>query len=98
MSEIVINFSDNSSLTLTDNDTLTTIAKIDNKAVNASPEDKEILPIVPSISQVFNLYEHHHDGLTPSLLEIVINYDFFMLNDNTKKVYFCNTIVSIEST
>ncbi|MBC1524923.1 hypothetical protein HB825_05430 [Listeria booriae] len=97
MSKIIINFSDSTSLTLTNDDTLTTLSKIDNVAVDTTTKDKDVFPKVPSISQVLKLHEHHHDGLIPSLLEIVINYDFFMLNDDNKKVYCSNAIVSIES-
>ncbi|MHC5373606.1 hypothetical protein ACYSNU_07365 [Enterococcus sp. LJL120] len=52
--------------------------------------------LYPSQSGVYSLWNHTHDGLVPSLLELLANSDYFFDIENPQNYYNSNSIVRIE--
>lgn len=50
-----------------------------------------------SLDQPYTLWYHTHDGLIPSICELLCNCEFFFLPDYRQKVYNSNTVISIQN-
>lgn len=45
----------------------------------------------------YELWYHVHDGLIPSIAELLCKSDFFQLPDNENKIYSSSAVVSVEN-
>lgn len=78
-------FSNNEILLLQDGDRIIPIVKEDNAA---KP--------FPSMCQTITLEQHIHNGLTPSIIEAVMNCEFFYIDSDYSVAYNPKAIVKIE--
>lgn len=69
-------------------------------------DEQKIIPIVAyqsedglttSIDKSYEIYYHIHDGLIPSITEMLSRCKFFMLFDNRSKVYSSSAVVTVEN-
>lgn len=51
---------------------------------------------LPSQSETFGLWNHIHDGLVPSFLELLANSNFFVDSEEPNTYYNSNAVVKIE--
>ena len=86
MKSTTITFSDNSTLALTTNDSITPI------------EILEYNNSVPSIGKELPIEWNIHNGAIPFLLAIFSQHDYFYVNDTQSCVYNAKSIVSIVAT
>lgn len=85
MSKAIVYFSDKSSIELEEGDRIIPISHF---------EDKD--EISTSMGKSFELYDHPHNGLTPSILNAFANCDFFYLNHDYNVAYNSKAFVKIE--
>ena len=83
-----IYFSDKSALILHENDYL--IPVVFNPATGSDPG-------FSSMSKPVELYPHVHDGLIPSILDVLLSCQFFYAGNDCTSVYCTSSIVKIES-
>ncbi len=84
--EAVIKFSDNSKLTIHENDCIVPI-------IPQKVNDK----FCASMTESIPVYFHTHNGLIPSLMDAFCNCDYFYLNQNYSIAYCTKSIISIET-
>ena len=88
MFNVKIHFSDKSVLVLHENDSLIPIVLLGQPG--NSPES------FASMDASIHLEEHVHNGLIPSLMDVLCKANFFYINDNINIVYGTHSIVKIE--
>ena len=79
-----INFADGTSIVLNDGDSLIPIRLID---VDGTPSAS----LTPSVE----LHWHHHDGLIPSILDVLLTSEYFKVVGKPDIVYGTKTVVYI---
>lgn len=89
MPKIKVTFSDGSTMTFHEDQTFMTVSF----SVDAENPKKSY----PSQSEIFGLWNHIHDGLVPSLLEIIANSKFFFDVEKPEVYYNSQSVVKIES-
>lgn len=52
--------------------------------------------ITVSMGKPYELYYHIHDGLIPSIAELLAKCEFFQLPDDDRKIYKTSAVVSVE--
>lgn len=67
------------------------------QAVRYSPTKEEPNKKYPGLSEVFGLWNHPHDGLFHSFLELLANADYFLDVENRSIYYNVSSIVKIEA-
>lgn len=69
-------------------------------------ESQKVIPIVSyqsgdeittSQDKSYEIHDHIHDGLIPSITEMLCRCNFFILFDNRSKVYSSSMVVTIEN-
>lgn len=85
MNSVKITFSNNEVLVLTEGDYIIPIIKL-----NFNDE------VSTSVDKTYEILNHTHDGLLPSIMDLLCMYDFFKLYDK-EKFYKSSSVVSIES-
>lgn len=88
MEKAIIHFADGEQIEVTEEQIFTGIHS------HYLKEDQEY---TASQNKVYKLWSHTDAGLTPSILEIVFNSDFFHDADNAKNVYNTKLITRIEN-
>ncbi|WP_367007407.1 hypothetical protein ABZ559_04930 [Streptococcus sp. ZY19097] len=81
MPKIKVTFADGSTTILHEDQTFQTIVKTDYGT---------------SLSQVFTLWSHHHDGLVPSLTEMLAHGLFFFDIEHPETIYSSASVVKLE--
>lgn len=87
MATAKIYFSDKSYLELNENDLITPIVLF------SLPGEEERA----SKGQPVQLYNHIHDGLIPSIMNVLCRCNFFEMENNSDIVYNSHSIVRIEN-
>ncbi|MCK1198567.1 hypothetical protein MXZ29_06745 [Streptococcus uberis] len=82
MPEIKITFSDGSNVIFHEEQSFQSVVKSDEAM---------------SLSKIYSLWSHVHDGLIPSFLELIANSQFFFDIENPEIYYASNAIVKIEA-
>ncbi|KKF59491.1 hypothetical protein [Streptococcus uberis] len=82
MPEIKITFSDGSNVIFHEEQSFQSVVKSDESM---------------SLSKIYSLWSHVHDGLIPSFLELIANSQFFFDLENPQIYYASNAIVKIEA-
>ena len=85
MNSAIIYFSDKSTLKVKEGDMLTPIV------LNKASDD-----VNASMDKPIELWNHVHNGLIPSLMDVFVKCDFFYLNHQYEVAYNSNAIVKIE--
>ncbi len=85
MQSAKITFSDGSTMTVSATDCLIPIVKYDHNGETLTSQDK-----------VYEIWYHVHDGLIPSLTELLCKCEFFKQIDGSK-VYKTSSVVSVEN-
>lgn len=88
MNKIKVTFSDGTIATFHEEQTFT--------AIGFFTSEENPKKYYPSHSEVWGLWNHVHDGLVPSFLELLANSKFFFDIENPKIVYSSQSIVKIE--
>lgn len=83
-----IYFSDKSTLVLHENDCL--IPVVFNPATGSDLG-------FSSMSKPVELYPHVHDGLIPSILDVLLSCQFFYVGNDCTSVYCTSSVVKIEN-
>ena len=81
-----INFANGTSVILQETDSIQPISLINVDGKSCA-----------SLGMPSELYWHVHDGLIPSLLDVLLSCDFFKIVGHSDAVYGTKTIVSIEN-
>jgi len=81
-----LTFSNGDILILHDTQVLVPIVKCINENVVFASKDKS-----------FEIWNHIHDGLIPSITELLLKSEYFHLLDNPDKVYNSSLVVTIEN-
>ncbi|HEN0123651.1 TPA: hypothetical protein ACGL2S_000901 [Streptococcus agalactiae] len=50
-----------------------------------------------SLSKIYSLWNHVHDGLIPSFLQLIANSQFFFDLENPQIYYASNAVIKIEA-
>ena len=85
MENATIYFSDKSTIELNESDYLIPI--VSNKL-----DDK----ITASMGESMQIWNHIHNGLIPSIMDVFVNCDFFYINHDYDTAYNSKAIVKIE--
>ena len=64
-------------------------------SINSFPSDSDNLNFA-SQSKTFELWSHVHDGLIPSILEVLFNSEYFFNLDTPSIVYNSKSVTRIE--
>jgi len=81
-----ITFSNNETLIVNEDDIFIPINKvIENNEISSA------------MVKPFKIWYHHHDGLTPSITEMLFNGFYFFNIDNPNVIYSTSAIVKIEN-
>lgn len=85
MNKALLTFSNGETLELSEGQLVTPILKIIESDTYAS-QDKS-----------YKIWPHVHDGLIPSILEMLFSCEFFALLDDHSKVYNSKLVVTIKN-
>lgn len=86
MSKALLTFSNGETLELSEGQLITPVLKIvESDSIYAS-QDKS-----------YEIWYHIHDGLIPSILEMLFSCEFFALLDDHSKVYNSKLVVTIKN-
>jgi len=88
MQKAIIHFADGYKLKIQENQILVGIYK--------QPADENGV-VTAGQNKIYEVYPSTHDGLTPSILEIIFTSDFFHDADNIKNVFNTKLITRIEN-
>ncbi|AMW98422.1 hypothetical protein [Rummeliibacillus stabekisii] len=89
MNKIKVTFSDGSITTFHEEQAFV--------AVGFFPDDKAPGKNFPSHFETYGLWNHMHDGLTPSFLELLANSKFFFDIEEPNVYYNSQSVIKIES-
>ncbi|WP_110933289.1 hypothetical protein [Paenibacillus bouchesdurhonensis] len=88
MNKIKVTFSDGTTKTFQEEQTFT--------AIDFFPDKENPKKIYPSQSEIYGLWNHVHDGLAPSFLELLANSKFFFDVENPEVIYNTQSVVKLE--
>lgn len=81
-----VTFSDSSSKTFHEEQSFMAIVKTNNDdGINSN-----------SHSKIFSLWNHHHDGLAPSFIDLLVNSEYFYDIENPSTIYSTSSVVKLE--
>lgn len=86
MSSAMLVFSNGDKLILKENQLVTPIIKYTNNSEVMVSEDKS-----------FEIWNHIHNGLIPSIAEMLCKSDYFRLIDDHNKIYNSSAVVTVEN-
>lgn len=89
MPKIKVTFSDGATVSFHEEQTF--------MAIGFFPDKEDPLKHQPSHFETFGLWDHVHDGLVPSFLEILANSKFFYDVEEPNIYYNSQAVVKIES-
>lgn len=87
METATIYFSDGKSLSVKENQHF--------MSINSFPSDSDDLNYA-SQSKIFKLWSHVHDGMLPSILEVLFNSEYFFDVDVPSVIYNSKSVTRIE--
>lgn len=86
MSKALIKFSNGDTLEIVEGQKIVPISKTENN-------NEFFASKYPPVE----IYDHIHDGLIPSIADVLCTHDFFMLIEYENKIYKSSAVVSIEN-